>query len=507
MASPNPLLGGTPRLWAARIRCFVAIALGMLIAGAVAAGELVVANGPAFAVELAGGAPPSAWRTPSVDYRLQVGDILIGRTAPLNVNVRVTLDGAEWDGAPPVTVGANQAAGGATLVGSPLVSGSLLVFVVQPPTSASGGFLPFGGAGDELFRIGPNARIRNAIALQSAGAPGVRVRVEIRDVRTGQLLQIGDPVSLLRSESGVSVSFTAGGTFTADIAAEPVLSRFVNLPVNAGFIASNLVQLGSVRVQASGTAEGSLLTSNVDAGTGAFVFDTNPANGADELAIAVTLPNASAVAANGLFLAGSASCGPPFAVLERNGDLFAGRVRIPSGGETTYTWPICLRTTGDAEIARQTVSATASVDLFDPRAADSAQVQARVLANVRSNGSEATVSFFNPRGNSGQESMLRIVNESDRGGLVRINGTCDSGDPSTTSVAFTLAAGRAVQLSATELEDGSAKTESTKLTFGPGCTGKRRLLITANFTPMAVVNLIRNQGTGGTVLTEIRGTP
>jgi hypothetical protein len=507
MARPNPAFGGIHPLRHGFARLAGVAFSCLFAAGSAVAGELVVANGAAYALEVAGGPPPAAWRTPAFDYRLQVGDILIGRTAPLNINVRIRLEGAEWDGVPPVAVGTSQGAGGATLVGTPLVSGSLLVFVVQPPTSLAGGFLPYAGPGDELFRIGPNARIRNATALQSAGAPGVRASVEIRDIRTGQLLQTGDPVSLLRSESGVSVSFTAGGTFTADIAAEPVLSRFVNLPVNAGFIASDLVQLGSVRVQASGTAEGSLLTSNVDGGTGAFVFDTNPANGADEIAIAVTLPNASAVAANGVYLAGSASCGPPFAVLERNGDLFAGRVRIPAGGETTYTWPICLRTTGAAEIARQTISATASVDLFDSRATDSAQVQSRALANVRSNGSEATVSFFNPRGNGGQESMLRIVNESDRGGLVRISGTCDSGDPSTTSVAFTLAASRAVQLSATELEDGSAKTESTRLTFGPGCTGKRRLLITANFTPMAVVNLIRNQGTGGTVLTEIRGTP
>jgi hypothetical protein len=490
-----------------RVALILAFLCLPLTAGRLLAGELAVGTAAPYALELSAASAPAVRRTAAVDYRLQVGDILIGRTAPLSVNVRVTLLGAEWDGVPTVSVGANQAAGGAAIVGTPLVAGSLLVFVVQPPASAAGGFRAYSIPGDELFRIGPNARIREATALRSAGPPGVRIAAEFRDVRTGQLLQTGDPVTFVRSEPGATVSFSSGGTFTADIGATPVLSRFVNLPVNAGFIASDLVQLGTVRVEASGTAEGTTLAANVDATTGAFVFDTNPAAGADSLAISVTVPNASAVAANGLFLAGSASCGPPFSVLERSGDLFSGRVPIPAGGETAYTWPICLRATGASEIARQTVSATASVDMFDDRALDPAQVQARSLATIRSNGSEASVSFFNPAGNASQESMLRIVNDADRGGLVRVSGTCDDGSASSTIVAFNLARGNAVQLSAAELEAGSTKTEGTRLTFPPSCSGKRRLLITANFAPMSVVNLVRNQGSGGTVLTEIRGTP
>lgn len=479
----------------------------VLLAGVlpVRAGELVALPGPAFALELTGGAPPSVARTPALEYRLQAGDILIGRGAPQNISVRVELVGAEWDGVPPIAPGVNQAADGAVLVGTPLVSRSLLVFVMQPPPSASGGFGLYSAAGDELFRIGPDARIREALALRQAGAPGVRATIEIRDVRTGQVLQANAPTGFVRSESGVGVGFTGGGTFTADVEAQPVLSRFINLPVNPNFINPGLVQIGSVAVSASGTGQGSALADNVEPATGAFVFDTNPAGGADGLAVAISLPDASAVAANGVFLAGSAGCGPPFAVLTRAGDLFAGRVAVPAGGETNHTWPICLRTTGLAEIARQAIGITASMDLNDDRAVDPPQVQSRSFAQVRSNGSEARLAFFNPPTNAGQESVLRIVNESDRGGLVRISGTCDSGATSSTRVAFTLAAGSAVQLSAAELEAGSAKTASTRLTFGPDCAGKRRLLVTANFAPMSVVNLMRNQNTGGTVLTEIRG--
>jgi hypothetical protein len=86
---------------------------------------------------------------------------------------------------------------------------------------------------------------------------------------------------------------------------------------------------------------------------------------------------------------------------------------------------------------------------------------------------------------------------------VRITGTCDSGTASSTEVSFNLAGGNSIQLSSDDLENGSAKTGGTKLTFGAGCTGKRRINVTGEFSPMTVQNFLRNENTGGTVNTNV----
>ena len=82
--------------------------------------------------------------------------------------------------------------------------------------------------------------------------------------------------------------------------------------------------------------------------------------------------------------------------------------------------------------------------------------------------------FFNPGSNNRQESVLRLFNDSDEAGSVRITGIDDAGAEG--FVTADLPAGEAVRFTAAELEDGAAPGLSGALGDG---TGKWRLRIEA----------------------------
>ena len=82
--------------------------------------------------------------------------------------------------------------------------------------------------------------------------------------------------------------------------------------------------------------------------------------------------------------------------------------------------------------------------------------------------------FFNPGSNNRQESALRLFNDSDEAGSVRITGIDDAGAEG--FVTADLPAGEAVRFTAAELEDGAAPGLSGALGDG---TGKWRLRIEA----------------------------
>lgn len=104
-----------------------------------------------------------------------------------------------------------------------------------------------------------------------------------------------------------------------------------------------------------------------------------------------------------------------------------------------------------------------------------------------------TVSFFNPSTNDTQFSLLRIINDSQEDGLIVIRGTDDSGSVSP-AVRLLIPARSAIQLSSTELENGSSRLFGA---LGRG-VGKWRLTLDSDFEGMTVQSLVRNN-TNGTI--------
>ncbi len=108
------------------------------------------------------------------------------------------------------------------------------------------------------------------------------------------------------------------------------------------------------------------------------------------------------------------------------------------------------------------------------------------------NGPVAKVYTFNPASNTSMQSFLRITNTGSNAGKVTITGTDDTGTAGGT-VSFTLGAGKSIQLTAQDLENGnSAKGLTGSLGMG---TGKWRLTVTGEIAGMEVTNLNRSQTT------------
>lgn len=118
------------------------------------------------------------------------------------------------------------------------------------------------------------------------------------------------------------------------------------------------------------------------------------------------------------------------------------------------------------------------------------------------NGPVAKVYTFNPAGNTTQQSFLRISNTGGTSGLVTITGKDDSGASAAGTVSMTLAAGKTVQLTSDDLQNGNTAKGLTG-SLGAG-TGKWVLTVTGEISGMEVTNLNRNN-TSGTV--SNLGTP
>lgn len=148
----------------------------------------------------------------------------------------------------------------------------------------------------------------------------------------------------------------------------------------------------------------------------------------------------------------------------------------------------------------------ANTQVIDPTNITTSATATRVLSGTSStpgtgdglamayNGPVATVYTFNPAGNTTQQSFLRISNTGGTGGLVTITAKDDTGAAGTGSVSFTLAAGKSIQLTSTDLENGNAAKGLTGA-LGAG-SGKRILTVTGQISGMEVTNLNRNNSSG-----------
>lgn len=146
---------------------------------------------------------------------------------------------------------------------------------------------------------------------------------------------------------------------------------------------------------------------------------------------------------------------------------------------------------------------TAQVMLVNPNGAAAVLYDQR-LTLARIGGIESyTVPLFNPASNTGNQSLVRLINSSDVDGLVHINGIDDSGNPAGPAV-LAIAAGNAALLNATDLEVGAASKGLTG-SLGDG-NGRWRLTLDSDFDGLTVQALVRNavDGTLSTVSDVVR---
>ena len=102
------------------------------------------------------------------------------------------------------------------------------------------------------------------------------------------------------------------------------------------------------------------------------------------------------------------------------------------------------------------------------------------------------VAIFNPARNPNQQSRLRLINPGASDVAVTITGVDDLGvTPGTAPISFSLAAGQAISLSATQIENGDRLFTGS---FGPG-KGKWRLFVSAD-GEVQVMSLLESTMTG-----------
>lgn len=487
----------------------LAAALAAVIATPAAFAATVTATGNNHAFELTATAPVTATNNAAISYNLVAGDILIGRQqASGNVNIRLDLVGAQFATAPTITLAAGQG----TLIGAPVFAGSTLTFVIEPPA------LTPGMIAGPLFSIAPGGlSVTAATALSNLGG-NVNVTIDARDVTSGLVLVPAASGTVFTSARSSGISFGALTTSIADVTVTPGKSRF-QLPAVAPVVDDRNVLLGTItftpRATANVSARGSGFAGNTNLDN---LFQFNVAGAAsippaaatrDRANVAINFLNdagfSNVYLTTGACVAGTGAITPAagtLSALTDGGSTWSGAIDL-SNDVAANVFNVCARVNGTTPIEQQTITAQAGIDFVATGARDIPLGAATDIHTIGFNGTSINVFHINPATNAAQESYIRVTNRSTTGGTVRITGTCDSGAISSTEVAFNLAGGNSIQLSSSDLENGSAKTNNTRLTFGTACAGKRRINVTGEFAPMSVQNFLRNANTGGTVNTNI----
>lgn len=482
-----------------------AVAVALLPGIAFAAKVTVGANHmQAYEVtNLTGGVNPTAALNDTFAYDLEAGDILIGRTTG-NINVRVTLSGADFSGVVP-TVVVDPAQG--TLVGAPVVANNVLSFVIAPDAAGM-------GAGSLFTITAPTLNVESATALQSLGG-NVVASVDVRDTSTGITLQTAVNGAILTAFQSSGVAFSAASSATADVVQGKKKFLISGAAVDAtnltlGTITADDQTSATVIAQAQGA--GGAFADNMDAG-GNFQFDVVGAQSVaaanrDRLYAEVNFANTSGVSQVYLSTAACAagtgtvvnSAGIT-AVLTKTGNQYAGSIDLGSTGANVFN--ICARFDGTTAIASQSVTAASKIDYLVGR--DTTLSATTTIANIAYNGSSIDVMHVNPGSNANQVSYVRITNPTTTSGLVTITGVCDNGVAGVQPATLMLTGGQSVQLTAAQIEDGGAGGITAGQGIGrPGtCTGKWRLNVTGEFAPMYVQNFLKNRLGSGEVNTNV----
>lgn len=457
-----------------------------LFASEVTGGDAATSNNPTAKVE------------GQVNFTVSAPDILIGRTNTSgDITVVVTLTGAQITGTPAITVPAGTPQ--AVIIGV-----NSFQFTITPPLSP--GF-PAG----TLFSVNAGTlSLIKATGLQPSGS-GIVATVTVQDTNTGILLATAPAKVILGQTAATSTTFDATTQLTIDVAAAINKTQFLVGPTNQTWAQIGKVTFAQRDVDSVNaglqvaSAMGTGATTNVDVAN-RFVFDA----AADTGKLTLTVPNAAAFTGTGSvgFWASQGACAATFTAsattvkfVVNATDATKFAATVPINAATGAMYNLCAVANGTTAIARQTIGATAQIDIANALGRDPAAVSADIAA-LNFNGTVVEVATFNPAGNTTQESFLRVTNPSNIDGLVTVEGFDDAGVAEGTPITFNLAAGKSQQLNSGDLENGNA-AKGLSGAFGDG-TGKWRLIVTGEFSGMVVSSLNRNNDDG--TLTNISPT-
>lgn len=421
-----------------------------------------------------------------VDINISNTDLIIGRTT--GFSVRIDLAGGATFGAAvpasPVAVnGALDNNGASTAWTASVAAGgaagdTFVVYSVQPAATSTGVI-----NGPALAFAPGDLQLKAVAGLKTAGA-SVSATVTFADPNTAQ--QILTPVTQQVIASANPLKFS--------IAASADPNEKINVSSANAASKTAFAQNGDLTDPAFYTFDAGKLTFGTatvnDAAGAPFAWDP-----ADAVAATVTGAFGAFVQAGATVdLVTNGSCAAPTASIA--GTVAADKVTFSDtfanlGGGNTGILCFTLPNTNAKVIDATAVAVSATATRTATTGASSASGSAQAMAY---NGPVAVVYTFNPAGNTTQQSFLRISNTGGTDGLVTITGRDDAGNAGAGAVSMTLAAGKSIQLTGDDLQNGNAAKGLTGA-LGAG-TGKWILTVTGEISGMQVTNLNRNNNSG-----------
>ena len=448
-----------------------------------------------------GGAAPGVALN-ALNINISNTDLIIGRTTGFSVRIQLPAN-VTFASLPAPTIGAALPCSGAscwtaTLAAGGTSSDSYAVYSVQPGANSqgvtSGPALSF-AFGNLIAGSYPNYTF-NGLAIIGAGVgnlltvgSSVAATVTFADPNTAQ--QILTPVTQTLIVSASPLAYT--------VAASSNLLKKID--VGSAVVASK------TGFSSDGTLNKSPSQAYFEAGTPTIavatgVEDLNNTSfgwsGTDTMNLTVTGTfNAFTQAGAAVDLVAPGTCGAAPTV-RATGTVTASQVTfsgVPLSSLPGNAGTLCFIVPGSNAQVIDATSVSTAITVTRAQSGEPSTGSGNGLA-MAYNGPVAVVYTFNPAGNASEQSFLRISNTGGTSGLVTITGKDDNGVAAAGTVSMNLAAGKSVQLTSSDLQNGNAAKGLTGA-LGAG-TGKWVLTVTGQISGMEVTNLNRNN-TSGTV--------
>lgn len=421
----------------------------------------------------------------AMNINIGTSDLIIGRTTGFSVRIDLA-NGAKFGAVAAVPgAGAALTTGAAwtvTLAAGGGVGDNFAVYSVQPDAGSlgviNGAALTFAAGGIKLTNVGSLATAGGAVGATVTFADPVTAQ-PILTPFTDKFLVSANPLDFTVADSSNTLKRIDVGSTNDPSKTQFSSTGAVNGPHEAFFEA--------------GTPTIGVATGVVDALAAPFAWA--PADTVD-LTVDGTF-NAFTQAGAAVTLDGGAgaSCTTPVAPVA--GVITASKVTFAGVALSTLT--------GGAGVLCFAVPA-ANADVIDATKIGVSAVVTRTATTktvaagpvdamaMQYNGPVAIVYTFNPAGNTTQQSFLRISNTGATAGLVTVTGRDDAGAAAAGSVSMTLGAGKSIQLTSDDLQNGNAAKGLTGA-LGAGA-GKWILTVTGEVSSMEVTNLNRNNNSG-----------
>ncbi len=422
----------------------------------------------------------------AMDINIGTSDLIIGRTTGFSVRIDLA-NGAKF-GAPVVdpTVGAALTTGTAwtvTLAAGGTAGDTFAVYSVQPDTGSlgviNGAALSFAAGDIQLTNVG---------SLATAGG-AVGATVTFADPNTAQpiLTPFTDKFLVSANPLDFTVAASSNTLKRIDVGS-------TNDPSKTQFSSTGAVNGPHEAFFEAGTPTIGVATGVVDALAAPFAW-----NAADTVDLTVdgtfnafTQTGATVIlVTDPVGTCAVPGVGPIAGVVTANKVTFAGvtYTSLNAGaGKLCFAVPAANADVIDATkigvsavVTRTATTKTVAAGPVDAMA-------------MQYNGPVAIVYTFNPAGNTTQQSFLRVSNTGTTAGLVTVTGRDDAGAAAAGSVSMTLGAGKSIQLTSDDLQNGNTAKGLTGA-LGAGA-GKWILTVTGEISSMEVTNLNRNNNSG-----------